>query len=47
MVRASIDLESNNSSADSDSVSSQTSSLGIYEDLDNYKFEFPAGNAIS
>lgn len=44
MVRASLDLESNNSSADSDSVSSPTSStpLGIYEDLDNYKFEFPS-----
>ena len=49
MVRASLDLESNNSSADSDSVSSPTSSqpLGIYEDLDNYKFEFPAGYATN
>jgi defect in organelle trafficking protein DotA len=49
MVRASLEMESNNSSSDSDSVSSPTSStpLGIYEDLVNYKFEFPGGYATN
>ncbi len=49
MVRASLDMESNNSGSDSGSVSSPTSStpLSIYEDLDNYKFEFPGGYATN